>query len=129
MGASRSMIIRRASQVLFLLLFLGLFLTARDPLQQAIPPDLLLRIDPFAGLIVILADRAIIAAFWPALIILLLTVLLGRSFCGWVCPLGTTLDGWKHLISPGKMRGRHRWKYILLISLALLGRQTEGTRR
>jgi len=121
MTASSSILIRRISQALFLLLFLGLFLTARDPLQKAIPPDLLLRIDPFAGLIAIIADRAIVVAFWPALIILLLTVLLGRSFCGWICPLGTTLDVWKHLVPPGKMRGQHRWKFILLISLALLG--------
>ena len=112
--------IRRASQAIFILVFLGLFLTARDPLQKAIPPDLLLRLDPFAGLIAMLADRALIAAFWPALIVLLLTLLLGRNFCGWVCPLGTTLDGWKHLILPGKMRGPHRWKYILLISLGML---------
>ncbi len=120
MRGPSSIQIRRASQILFLLAFLGLFLTARDPLQKAIPPDLLLRIDPFAGLMAVIADRAIITAFWPALLILALTILLGRSFCGWACPLGTTLDVWKHLIPHGKMRGRHGWKYILLISTALL---------
>jgi polyferredoxin/Pyruvate/2-oxoacid:ferredoxin oxidoreductase delta subunit len=28
----------------------------------------------------------------PAIILLALTVLLGRFFCGWLCPLGTTID-------------------------------------
>jgi polyferredoxin len=110
--------LRRLSQILFLTLFLALFLKARDPLSGGLPPDLLLRLDPLAGLVVSVAQRAIIAAFWPALIILLLTFLLGRSFCGWVCPLGTTLDLWNR-IAPHR-RGDRRWKYAVLTAVFVL---------
>ncbi|NIQ96904.1 MAG: 4Fe-4S binding protein, partial [Desulfuromonadales bacterium] len=40
------------------------------------------------------------ALLWPALLLLVLTAIVGRFFCGWICPLGTTLDGL------GKMIGR-----------------------
>lgn len=60
------------------------------------------------------------AAFWPALIILALSFILGRSFCGWVCPLGTFLDGFNRLMPHGKRRGDRRWKYLLLFALLLL---------
>lgn len=112
--------IRRFSQIFFLVLFCALFLRARDPLPYFIPPDLLLRIDPLAGLITIITSRVWISAFWPALIILALTFLLGRSFCGWVCPLGATLDIWNRIFPAGKRRGNRRWKYALLFGLTLL---------
>ncbi|MBW2503688.1 MAG: 4Fe-4S binding protein, partial [Deltaproteobacteria bacterium] len=57
---------------------------------------------------------------WPALVVLLLTVLFGRFFCGWVCPLGTTLDGCGKLVGRGRrafVPGWRRVKYLLLIGL------------
>jgi MauM/NapG family ferredoxin protein len=107
-------------------IFLGLFLSARDPLQKLVPPDLLLRLDPVAGLVATLSARVLVAAFWPALLVLGLTVALGRSFCGWICPLGSCLDGWDHLLPSGKQRGDRRWKYLIflcLIPLALFSIQ------
>ena len=112
--------LRRLSQITFLLLFLFLFLQLRDPLYETIPPDLLLRVDPLAGAVVMIAGRTIISAFWLALIVLLLTFILGRSFCGWVCPLGTTLDLWNRLIPAGRRRGNRHWKYALLLGTILL---------
>ncbi len=112
--------LRRFSQILFLLIFVVLFLQTRDPLHQTIPPDLLLRIDPLAGLITSLADRAFIIKFWPALITLALAFVLGRSFCGWVCPLGTCLDGWNRITPAGRQRGKRQWKYAILLGTFLL---------
>ncbi len=112
--------LRRFSQIVFLLIFCILFLQAKDPLTTSIPPDLLLRLDPLAGLMTMITSRTLISAFWPALIILLLTFFLGRSFCGWICPLGSTLDIWNRIIPPGKRRGNRRWKYTLLFGLVLL---------
>lgn len=121
MKAPEAIHIRRFSQAAFLLIFLALFLTARDPLQKIIPPDLLLRLDPLAGLTAMIARREIIAAFWPALIVLAGTYILGRSFCGWVCPLGTSLDIWNRILPHGRRRGRRAWKYALLFAIVLLG--------
>jgi polyferredoxin len=45
----------------------------------------------------------------------------GRFFCGWVCPLGTTLDGLGRLIGRGRRAfspGWRRVKYYLLFALS-----------
>ena len=84
--------VRQAVQVAFLLLFLYLAVVATFPLVSPVPVDLFFRIDPLVALASSLAARAA-APYLPwALPIALATVLLGRAFCGWVCPLGTTLD-------------------------------------
>lgn len=120
MKKPRAIHLRRVSQLVFLLVFIVLFLLAKDPLPGTLPPDLFLRIDPLAGLIVIVAGRAIVTAFWPALIVLILTFFLGRTFCGWVCPMGSMLDVWNRIVKPGRRRGNRRWKYALLFGTILL---------
>ena len=51
-----------------------------------------------------------------------LTLVLGRFFCGWVCPLGTTLDGCRRLLftprpDSGVAQRLRRVKYYLLFVL------------
>ncbi|TKJ41758.1 hypothetical protein CEE37_04095 [candidate division LCP-89 bacterium B3_LCP] len=116
----RAIHLRRFSQIAFLFIFVALFLSAKDPFPTTIPPDLIMRIDPFAGLVVMIASRSWIAEFWPAVIILIAGFLLARSFCGWVCPLGTILDIWNRISKPGQRRGNSRWKYAILIGMLLL---------
>lgn len=57
------------------------------------------RIDPLAAVVAMLTSGAVLWVMWPALITVGLTALLGRFFCGWVCPLGTTLDVSQHFVS------------------------------
>ena len=57
-----------------------------------LPTDLFIRLDPLAGLSSGLAGRMIPDRFAPALILVVATLLLGRVWCGWLCPLGTVLD-------------------------------------
>ncbi len=52
----------------------------------------LMRLSPLAGLGASISAWQLIAAFWPALVLLAAALLLGRFFCGWLCPMGTTLD-------------------------------------
>ena len=47
-----------------------------------------------------LAARHLIAPLWPAAIVVAMTLILGRFFCGWVCPLGTLLDYFHRLLRP-----------------------------
>ncbi len=54
--------------------------------------NIFLRLDPLVAGAATLAGRAVIGLVWPALLVAVLTVLLGRYFCGWVCPMGAVLD-------------------------------------
>ena len=65
---------------------------AARPVAEWLPPEALLRLSPFAALTTMLGGGAFIARYAPALVLLVLAVLFGRFFCGWVCPLGSTLD-------------------------------------
>jgi len=58
------------------------------------PVHLLFRLDPLAWLAEFLAVgiEALAWTWFAALLLLLASVFLGRFFCGWMCPLGTTLD-------------------------------------
>ncbi len=60
-----------------------------------------------------LAGKVVLLAFWPALIVLLLTLFFGRFFCGWVCPIGTALDYFHRLFRP-VLRRTNIWghKYV-----------------
>lgn len=82
----------RLAQTASFLLFAGLLYLAAFPLVPGLPVDAFLRLDPAAALAAVLAARAWIPAFGLALLLLAATALLGRFFCGWICPLGATLD-------------------------------------
>jgi len=103
--------LRRVFQVSFLILFFLLFLLASYPLRTRIPVDSFLRLDPLLGFSTAIASRSFILKSLPAVILLLLTVFLGRFFCGWICPLGTTIDGSDRILG-GKNRNHHRLRWI-----------------
>ena len=90
--------IRRIVQILFLLSFLFLLLRTVYPADSVIPVDFFLRLDPLAVVATMLASRSSSVHLLPAIALVVLTVLLGRFFCGWICPLGTTLDISDHLL-------------------------------
>jgi len=49
-------------------------------------------LNPLLQLSYLLASRTFLLVSSLALIVILLTVVFGRAWCGWVCPLGTVLD-------------------------------------
>jgi len=113
----------------FLALFFFLFLetTYRGRDEILYPVNLFLRFDPLILLSALLSTREIPWAMLPALAVVVLTLILGRAFCGWVCPLGTI----NHFLSRfGPSRpASSRWKYWILFGLlgsSLLGVQLVG---
>jgi polyferredoxin len=95
---------RRCSQFLCFALFLFLFIktdySGKDEITYAV--NLLFRIDPLLALSASLAAGTFIMLLFSALLTLLLTFVLGRFFCGWVCPMGALLDSCHTIIPPRK---------------------------
>jgi MauM/NapG family ferredoxin protein len=102
---------------LFLWLFRSTDYTGSDTISWAV--NIWFRLDPLVGATVTLATRSIISLLWPALVVIAVTLVLGRVFCGWVCPLGTLIDLFGRFVKPVKnSRVRLRYiKYVLLIVL------------
>src|SRR3989338_4036356 len=83
--------LRKLVQFLSPATFLAL-LVYLDPLTtQGQPANFFLRLSPLAGLGASLASNEWIRDYWPALLLLVGTVFMGRFFCGWLCPFGITL--------------------------------------
>lgn len=126
--------LRRFSQALFLLLFLWLFLQteSKGGNELGYPVKIFLDADPLIWLTTILASRSFYGVFILALTVIIMTAILGRVFCGWICPLGTMhhLAGkLKKRTVPVKNAGFYRVKYLLLVfflALALFGVQLTG---
>jgi polyferredoxin len=52
------------------------------------PVNWLIQLDPLVGLGTLLTTRTVYAGLLWALATIVLTILLGRFFCGWICPFG-----------------------------------------
>lgn len=107
-----SPILRRLTQIFFILIFLTLFVTTtyRGGNEVHYPINLFFQIDPLAAIGNILATRSFagfIDFFLPSLIIVFATIIIGRFFCGWMCPVGGVLDLFRPLIY-GKERSNKR---------------------
>ncbi len=84
----------RICQLIFLALFLFLFVQTeyrgRDEINAAV--NAFFRIDPLVLISYLLATKSWSWLLLPAVLMVVATLLLGRFFCGWICPLGTILD-------------------------------------
>jgi len=85
-------IARKVVQYTTLIIFIVLFIWSQRDGWSGNVVDIPMRLDPLLMLAHLLASRTLLAGSALALIILLLTVVFGRAWCGWICPLGTTLD-------------------------------------
>ena len=124
---------RQICQIVFLVLFLFLFRQTDYTGQDTIPfaVNIFFRWDPLVAVTVILATRALVYLLLPALAVIGLTLIFGRVFCGWICPLGTLLDGAGHVFRPVRRQTRPKRfiKYIILsvvLVSAVFGLQLAG---
>jgi len=85
--------VRRITQGFFLLLF-GWLCLVSSPGEAffqlgAWPVSWLLQLDPLVAVSAALARGSLEPGLLWALPVVVITLLLGRAFCGWICPLGT----------------------------------------
>ncbi len=89
---------RRLSQAGFLALFCfllfetgfrGSFAATDEPVRVGLPVEGFLMADPLVGLMTMLSTHTVYRGLLWGLVVLALTVIFGRVFCGWICPFGT----------------------------------------
>jgi len=120
---------------LFLTLLIGARYTGEDYISSTV--QRFFHFDPLLALLTIVSARVLVALFAFALVTVVATVLLGRVFCGWVCPLGSVhqfasfaFKKTKFLKPPREDKTSLAWKYYILVAMlgaALLGLNLAGT--
>lgn len=84
---------RKVSQAFFFALFVWFCIvnTVGDKFWQLRnwPVNWFLHLDPLAAIGTVLTTHRLYAGFLWSIVTIILTILLGRFFCGWVCPLGS----------------------------------------
>ncbi|MDX2438858.1 MAG: 4Fe-4S binding protein [Acidobacteriota bacterium] len=122
MRRPRTRLVRIATQGIFLLAFLALFWGLAEPRVPATVASILLALDPLTAVGTALSDWTIVGWTWLGLVVLGLTAIFGRFFCGWICPLGTLQQMVSWVAGPERRKrykiNRYRpWfsvKYIVL---------------
>jgi polyferredoxin len=91
--------LRRAAQIGFFALFFY-FLTqtafrgtfaaqSGEPVRLPLPVEGFLLADPFVAAMTLLSTHAVYRGLAWSLVVVALTLVFGRVFCGWICPFGT----------------------------------------
>ncbi|MFC1555238.1 4Fe-4S dicluster domain-containing protein [candidate division KSB1 bacterium] len=96
---SKTRMLRRVSQFLFFAIFMFLLFNTEfrgsfenesiEAIRLDYPVSIFLEMDPLVAFTTALATHTIYKKVIWALIIIVGTVIIGRFFCGWICPMGT----------------------------------------
>jgi MauM/NapG family ferredoxin protein len=120
---------RLTFQIVFFILFcVCFFLLDRYPFAYHYPADFLLRLNPLVALLAETAARAFIPSLLAfGIATAVLTLIFGRVFCGFICPLGTSIDFFDTVIfNKSRFKDRRpprffqRFKYMVLFTLIAL---------
>ncbi len=120
--------VRRISQAYFLMLFLFFCAVTRVGVHwseiRAWPVNWFLQLNPLTALTTALGTGTLFAGLFWGLVTLSITLLFGRFFCGWICPLGTLhhLMGWlasrrksfSQRMAANAFHGAHQLKFYFL---------------
>lgn len=125
---------RRISQIFFLILFLWFCVVATMGTAfwrlRGWPVNWFLNLDPLAAIGTALSTRTLYRGMVWAVATVVLTIIFGRFFCGWVCPFGTMHQffGWlgalgkkvPQRIARNKYRKAQSIKYFLLVAFLVM---------
>lgn len=115
--------LRILSQIIFFVLFFYLLLQTRFPGEDYIGRvEIFFHFDPLLAVATLIASRAIFLSFIFAAVTILVTFILGRLVCGWVCPLGSIHQFFSFVFKKAKLLQPKKrpvastsWKYYILI--------------
>jgi polyferredoxin len=120
---------RILSQAVFFGLFIFLLWVSWFSRLGGYPASLFLEVDPLVTFATALSTGTVYRWLWRALWVLIPTLILGRAFCGWICPYGTLHQfmGWlfnvrrnKDNIDVNAYRPIFQLKYYLLTVFLVL---------
>ncbi|MBD3295935.1 MAG: 4Fe-4S binding protein [Candidatus Omnitrophica bacterium] len=84
---------RRVSQTFFLLAFIYILWSTTFPLRGLLPPGTFFMFDPLITFFTSVSERLLmVTGLVLSSLMIIFTLVLGRFFCGWICPLGTMID-------------------------------------
>jgi polyferredoxin len=129
-------LLRRISQILFLILFFTLFFKTEyrgeseaELIGTNAPVSIFLEMDPLVAITTALATFTLYDRVALALVLIAGAIIIGRFFCGWICPFGTInhffssfkpeRKGMKRIESNRYKKWMHAKYYILFAMLAL----------
>ncbi len=125
--------VRRITQIFFFVLFIWFCIAGTFGQSfwqlRGWPVDWFLQLDPLVALGTVLTTRTLYAGLVWAMVTVVLTLVLGRFFCGWLCPFGAMHHFIGYLGSLGRsnrekialnryMGGQRIKYYVLLVLLA-----------
>jgi len=121
--------LRRVSQVIFILAFFFLLTRTQYSGKDEIsyPVKIFLDLDPLFSGLLLLSSYSIKPILLLSLITVGVSLLFGRFFCGWFCPLGTLHNAAGEVT--GKVRKTEhglysrslKWKYVILVAVVFSG--------
>jgi MauM/NapG family ferredoxin protein len=111
------------SQILFFCLFLFLLLGTCFSGKDSIGPvDSFFHFDPLLSLTTFLVTRQFAEVSLCAILTVILTIILGRYVCGWVCPFGAMLQFCSFIFKKLKWHTpKNSWNRLLQVKYAVLG--------
>lgn len=98
---------QRITQAATLITFIVLLIFAAHPYHEGLQTDFFLRLDPLVAVMTSVLTREVVWYLVPGLLVAAATIVLGRFFCGHICPMGTSLDILEGVALPRK-RSRAR---------------------
>ncbi|HSV86572.1 MAG TPA: 4Fe-4S dicluster domain-containing protein [Levilinea sp.] len=123
-------IARKVVQGAALLGFLALIILSR---RSTVAPEIIslpMRLDPLAVLAAFLSGKTFLVGSIAALSIVILTLVAGRAWCGWLCPLGTLLDVFSIRRNRSSFKPPETWRAVkyglllIILFMALFGSLT-----
>ena len=120
-------LLRKISQCVFLGLLAYVLWATAYPLKLPVATEAVFWFDPFIVFLVSVCERMILPGFLWALLMVGLTFIFGRFFCGWICPFGSIQDMIRWVLpcrqrSLSDVQNVHlrRYKFYILGLLAIL---------
>jgi polyferredoxin len=125
--------VRRISQIFFFCLFMWFCIVSAFGTEwwqiRGWPVNLILQLDPLVAIGTLLTTHTIYKGLIWALATIILTLLFGRVFCGWICPFGALHQFFGYLgnrgrklkdrIKSNKYRKAASLKYLILIAFLM----------